>query len=588
MALASAALSYTEPGIVTILIFASFLLLLNAVNTLLDRTVYCGLVGQILLGVAWGVPGANWLPLEAQDTIMQLGYLGLILIVYEGGLATNVASLKANLFLSATVALVGISAPIGLSFALQGLLNVTPLQTFAAGAALCSTSLGTTFTVLTTSGLSESRLGVVLTSAAMMDDVVGLVMVQVISNLGGASTFSWVTVVRPIGVSVAFAVLLPLLCLWVVKPLTVLYYEALTSAKASSMHSTSANRVAALAFNTAVLLAPVTGSSYAGTSNLFAAYLAGACTSWLDELWSGLYGEQKRRAISPVASRGQGGVQRQSVGSASTEVDRNDQQERPTTGVQIYEQYCGSAVEAILKPFFFASIGFSIPISRMFEGGIIWRGFVYAGLMALGKLLCGLCLVSVARHALEKPDYSPAMLWPFRQAGRATKQIRKKTGTSAVDVNSAPPQEESAQKASSVQASSGDVAPDSRPPHIARAAQGEENTEQANTSRKRSALPKPRSLYPAAILGSAMMARGEIGFLISSVAESNGIYGSGTGQGTSELFLVVTWAILLCTIVGPVTVGLLVKRVKRLQALERRDSAGRDDPLGIWGLIPTA
>lgn len=84
MASTQAALPYTEPGIVTILILASFLLLLNVVNNALDRTVYCGLVGQILIGVAWGVPGADWLPLEAQDTIMQLGYLGLILIVYEG------------------------------------------------------------------------------------------------------------------------------------------------------------------------------------------------------------------------------------------------------------------------------------------------------------------------------------------------------------------------------------------------------------------------------------------------------------------------------------------------------------------------
>lgn len=80
----AAALPYREPDIVTILIFAAFLLLLTIANYALDRLLYCGLVGQILLGVAWGVPGANWLTREAQDTIMQLGYLGLILIVYEG------------------------------------------------------------------------------------------------------------------------------------------------------------------------------------------------------------------------------------------------------------------------------------------------------------------------------------------------------------------------------------------------------------------------------------------------------------------------------------------------------------------------
>ena len=79
-----AALAYYEPGIVTLFISSSFLLLLNIVNYALDRIVYCGLIGQILVGVAWGVPGAGWLSRESQDTIMQLGYLGLILIVYEG------------------------------------------------------------------------------------------------------------------------------------------------------------------------------------------------------------------------------------------------------------------------------------------------------------------------------------------------------------------------------------------------------------------------------------------------------------------------------------------------------------------------
>jgi len=78
-------LPYEEPGIVTILVLSSFLLLLNAANYLLDKLVYCGLIGQILVGVAWGQPGAGWLSEEVQDAVMQLGYLGLILLVYEGG-----------------------------------------------------------------------------------------------------------------------------------------------------------------------------------------------------------------------------------------------------------------------------------------------------------------------------------------------------------------------------------------------------------------------------------------------------------------------------------------------------------------------
>lgn len=88
-----AAIPYREPGIVSILILSSFLLLLNIVNHLFNRLVYCGLVGQILIGVAWGTPGAGWLTRDFEDAVTSLGYLGLILIVYHGMVAQLIAPL---------------------------------------------------------------------------------------------------------------------------------------------------------------------------------------------------------------------------------------------------------------------------------------------------------------------------------------------------------------------------------------------------------------------------------------------------------------------------------------------------------------
>jgi len=80
----SSFLPYHEPGIVIILIQSSFLLILNIVNTLFDKLIFCGLLGQVFIGVAWGTPGADWLGFDVEDTVVQLGYLGLILLVYEG------------------------------------------------------------------------------------------------------------------------------------------------------------------------------------------------------------------------------------------------------------------------------------------------------------------------------------------------------------------------------------------------------------------------------------------------------------------------------------------------------------------------
>ncbi|KAF2823971.1 Sodium/hydrogen exchanger [Ophiobolus disseminans] len=530
----TSSLPYHEPGIVTILVQTSFLLLLNVVNAALDRLLYCGLLGQVLIGIAWGTPGAKWLSSSVEETIVQLGYLGLILLVYEGGLHTSFQSLKANLLLSSGVALTGIAVPIGLSYTLQELLNATPVQAFAAGAALCSTSLGTTFTVLNSSGLTASRLGVVLTSAAMMDDVVGLVMVQIISNLGG-DDFSWVTVVRPVLVSVAFAVVAPLACLLFVKPATLRlnrYRAAHTTARINHLLGKSST---VFGIHTLLLIGLVTAATYAGTSNLFAAYIAGAVISWWDS-----------EVPHPEMKANEGGHVHDGI---------------ELRGPFIYQTYYHPSVSRILQPLFFASVGFSIPITRMFRGSIVWRGIVYTILMAFGKLVCGLWLVrfsvkSKSSKGTASRLLSKAKLPPIPHLWGRSERVTPSTQAGA---NATPT------------------------PTTAT-----EPTPSTSTNRQSSADPaKPFSLHPPLVLAFAMCARGEIGFLISGVAESNGIFSASgaVSNEPSDIFLVVTWAIVLCTIFGPLGVGLSVRRVKKLQ--ERKNSeqeGGGRDVLGVWGV----
>jgi hypothetical protein len=66
---------------------------------------------------------------------------------------------------------------------------------------------------------------------------------------------------------------------------------------------------------------------------------------------------------------------------------------------------------------------------------------------------------------------------------------------------------------------------------------------------------------PTLLLGSAMVARGEIGLLISQVAftASSTIEQESEKLLPEDLFLVVTWAIVLCTVIGPVGVSLTAK-----------------------------
>jgi hypothetical protein len=410
----------------------------------------------------------------------------------------------------------------------------------------------------------------------MMDDVVGLVMVQVISNLGG-DNFSWVTVVRPVLVSVAFAFIAPLVCLFVAKPATLRLNQHREAHSLGKLNTLLQKKSTAFVSHTLVLVGLVTGATYAGTSNLFAAYIAGASISWWDSevphaviratAQQGAEEKNDRNvANAPAAPAEQPSsvetesepqsTQRASPSTvdgsnADTQLSQTDGTARDrsgTCGTAIYEHYYYPAVSKILQPLFFASIGFSIPITQMFRGSIVWRGIVYAVLMAFAKLICGLWLVRFSTAPGSKKGTVSRMLSKLRAPPHLWGKSEQSPRAGAPNATTSP-----------------------------------------NTSDRRNSPnpPKPFSLHPPLILGLAMCARGEIGFLISGVAESKGVFSpaSGMSNGPSDIFLVVTWAIVLCTIAGPLGVGLSVRRVKMLEKRknEQQEGTGRD-VLGVWGV----
>ncbi|KAF4227819.1 hypothetical protein CNMCM6805_002574 [Aspergillus fumigatiaffinis] len=573
--MAESAFAYHEPTISTILNQTGLLLVLNLVNTCLDKLLYCGLIGQLFIGILWGTPGAKWLDREMETVIQQLGYLGLIMLVYEGGLSTGLSSLRANMLLSVAVAVTGIGVPMGLSFILMELVSATPLQAFSAGAALSATSLGTTFTILSTTQLITSRLGTVTTSSAMIDDVVGLVMVQIIPNLDGSSdSFSAVTVIRPLFVSIGFGVGVVLVCRFVARPILIKILES----KGKLPMFTLMPQFAFLGY-TCLLVGLVAGATYAGTSSLFAAYLAGVITSWFDTLVRTTQDSTAAQLQHNTNTHSQGQTQPEHAAASGTTQSHDSGK---ITGLYIYEHYYRGPVNRILIPMFFASIGFAIPITEMFQASVVWRGVVYAVLMALAKMCTGLWLVRISPgsgvRTFLRVFKAPLTYMTSCIRGCQTKEATEKGPGQGIA--------NSQLRVATGNAESGDVSLSTNSETNRDATTIPHNnatTLQQNQTRRTSAsLPKkPKSLYPASILALAMTARGEIGYLIASLAESSGIFGD-TSDRSSETYLVIVWAISLCTLVGPISVGTLVKRVKSLQ--QNRANSGGPDPLGVWGI----
>jgi hypothetical protein len=340
-------LPYKEPGITTILSLTSFLLLLNIARYILDRFLYCGITGEILIGIIWGLPvgGTSWLSQGTQETIQSYGYLGLIGLVFEGGLNTNLALLKKTVYMSVSVATIGLLMPIALSFILlalpfksgDGTLYPSPLAGFSAGASLCSTSLGTTFAILSSANMQKTRVGVVLVGAAMMDDVVGLVMVNIVTTLGSGGTGGW-PIARPIAAS--FGMLLVTLALgpYVLRPVwrwITSYFQVgevvISNESSKSTLRQKTTRVIhqiphlGFLFSTIVLIAYVTIASFIDASVLFAAFIAGGVVSFL---W---------------------GVQREQLEDDTSPDDGSS---------KMYDEYYKAPMDYILVPFFFVGSPF--------------------------------------------------------------------------------------------------------------------------------------------------------------------------------------------------------------------------------------
>lgn len=78
------AAAYEQPTGVQILIISSYLYLLNVVRSIFHRLFNCGLIGEVALGIIYGTPLAQILSTQWEQTFWYIGYIGLVLIVFEG------------------------------------------------------------------------------------------------------------------------------------------------------------------------------------------------------------------------------------------------------------------------------------------------------------------------------------------------------------------------------------------------------------------------------------------------------------------------------------------------------------------------
>jgi Kef-type K+ transport system membrane component KefB len=181
---------------VSTLLVALIALLLAAKlgGALAERLGQPAVLGELLAGVAVGalpLLGVTGLAFVRTDpTVEALANLGVILLLFEVGLSTRLADLLKVGLSAFLVAAIGVIVPMILGY-LVGRWLLPDHHWFAAlflGATLCATSVGITARVLTDLGRVQTNEGQIILGAAVIDDVMGLIVLAVMAGLAGGGT----------------------------------------------------------------------------------------------------------------------------------------------------------------------------------------------------------------------------------------------------------------------------------------------------------------------------------------------------------------------------------------------------------------
>ena len=162
-----------------------------------ERVGMPGVLGELLLGVLLGnlaLLGLGFFDRIAEDaTIAVFAELGVVILLFQIGLETTVAQLAKVGVRALGVAVVGVVVPFLLGTFVVGPLLLPGLDFKAylfLGATLCATSVGITGRVFKDAKRLDSDAARVVLGAAVIDDVLGLVILAVVTGFVQSGTVS--------------------------------------------------------------------------------------------------------------------------------------------------------------------------------------------------------------------------------------------------------------------------------------------------------------------------------------------------------------------------------------------------------------
>lgn len=303
--------------------------------------------------------------MKSNEYLHFLAEMGVVILLFQVGLESNVHDMKKVGFKALLVASVGVLLPFVLGRYIAGPMLMPGLTEHAylfLGATLSATSVGITARVFKDFSMLHSKEARIVLGAAVIDDVMGLVLLAIVSSIVQTGTVSMMQVVQTIGLSIALLAGGTIIGGMIAKPLSK-WLSILNPGSAMKLGFALSVGFAFAYIAHMIGLAPIVGAFTAGLM------LDSVHFKYFHE--PGYVSEFKR-----------------AVGDA----DKQVQEKVQIIAEEHHEKHIEHIIEPIghfLSPIFFVMTGLAVDVSVFMNGQTLVTALVLTGIAIIGKLASG-------------------------------------------------------------------------------------------------------------------------------------------------------------------------------------------------------
>lgn len=161
-----------------------------------------GIVGGLAAGIVIGPSGLGWIHYDG--LLHAMAELGVMFLLFQVGLEVRASELVRVGKVALLSAVLGVALPFAAGWAIMVGAGHPQIESIFMGAAMVATSVGITAQVLASKGVLSHRTAQVVLAAAVIDDVLGLLVLAVVSSMARAGGADWAGLAVSTVVSIVF------------------------------------------------------------------------------------------------------------------------------------------------------------------------------------------------------------------------------------------------------------------------------------------------------------------------------------------------------------------------------------------------